>query len=166
MTVALIAGTAADASAAQKQPKVKSAAVVNMVKTYNHEEGFEIVSVGSFGLGLVKMIAKASAETQEDRAALDVLNGLNKLFVLSYEDAPKAKKDAFNSKMGKLLENAEKILEVKDDGETVNIYGTSSDDGDKIEDIIIYVPEECALVCLFGSISAEKIAVAVEMSNE
>ncbi len=166
MTVAVMASATVDASAARKQPKVKSAAVVNMVKTYNHEDGFNVVSVGSLGLGLVKMIANAAAETEEDRAAVDVLSGLSKVFVLEYEDASQAKKDAFNAKMDNLLSNAEKILEVKDDGETVNIYGTSSEDGDRIEDLIIFVPDECALVCLFGSISAEKIAVAVSMNDE
>ena len=55
------------------------------------------------------------------------------------------------------------IMEIKDEGETLNLYGTSSDDGSSIEDIILYVPEDHTLICLFGSISSQKIADIVKM---
>ena len=61
---------------------------------------------------------------------------------------------------------AEKILEVKEEGENINIYGTSSGDGERIEDIIIFVPDNCELICLFGSVSIQQISDIVKMSNE
>ena len=34
-----------------------------------------------------------------------------------------------------------------------------------IDDIILFVPQDCALICLFGKISTEKIADIIEMNK-
>ena len=107
-----------------------------------------------------------SAETEEDRAALAILNGINKVVVVTYEDATEAKQKEFNSKLSKLLNNAEKILEVKDEGDTVNIYGTSVNGGESIDDLMIFIPEDYTLICILGSISAERIADLIKIANE
>ncbi len=124
-----------------------------------------MVAVGNMGLGLMKMIARISAETEEDKAAVELIDGVGKIFALEYGDAAQAEKDSFNAKISRVLDTAEKIVEVKDGGETVNIYGTSSDDGESIDDLIIFVPEECALVCLFGTVSSKGIAAIIESSK-
>lgn len=143
--------------------KVNSGDMASLVREYNLYQGFDVVSVGGLGLGLVKMIAKASAENEEDRMALEVIDGLRKIIVVDYMAAEQDRKDSFSRKAAGLLKNAEKIIEVKEDGETVNVYGTAASDGDRIDDLIVFIPEECTLICLFGSISADKIADIVEM---
>ncbi len=163
MAVAIVTGTAVEAGA--KTKKVKSGELIGLVKNYNHEDGFEVVSVGSLGMGLMKMIARASAETDEDKAAIDVIKDIGKVVVVDYSDAEMNAKTAFNSKINKVLDGAEKIVEVKDDGETVNIYGTSAGNGERIDDIVIFIPEECTLVCLFGTISSKSIADLVTVAN-
>ncbi len=163
MMAVIAVGSVIEAGAVNR--KVRSSEVVDLVKNYNHEDGFEVVSVGSLGMGLARMVARAAAETEEDKAALGVINNINKVVAVEYSDIAPAKKEAFNAKLSKLLDGAEKIIEVKDDGDTVNIYGTSADNGETIDDIIIFVPEECALVCLFGSVSSKNIAGLVEMSK-
>lgn len=85
---------------------------------------------------------------------------------MSYDEADQAKRQAFNSGMGKIMDKAEKILEVKEEGETVNIYGTSVNGGESIDDLMIFIPEDCTLVCILGSISAERIADLIEKANE
>jgi hypothetical protein len=55
---------------------------------------------------------------------------------------------------------------VKDEEETVNIYGTSVNGGESIDDLMIFIPEDCTLVCILGSISAERIADLIEKANE
>jgi hypothetical protein len=47
----------------------------------------------------------------------------------------------------------------------MNLYGTSSSNGERIDDIILFVPQDCALICLFGKISTEKIADIIEMNK-
>lgn len=143
--------------------KVNSGDMASLVREYNLYQGFDVVSVGGLGLGLVKMIAKASAENEEDRMALEVIDGLRKIIVVDYMAAEQDRKDSFSRKAAGILKNAEKIIEVKEDGETVNVYGTAASDGERIDDLIVFIPEECTLICLFGSISSDKIADIVEM---
>lgn len=143
--------------------KVNSGDMASLVRVYNLYQGFDVVSVGGLGLGLVKMIAKASAESEEDSIALEIIDGLRKIIVVDYMKAEQDRKDSFNRKVARILKNAEKIVEIKEDGETVNVYGTAVSDGERIDDLIVFIPEECTLICLFGSISADKIADIVKM---
>lgn len=146
--------------------KVNSGTVADLVREYNLYQGFDVVSVGGLGLGLVRMIAESAAETSEERTLMGILDGLKKVIVVEYEEADGGRKDAFNREISVLLDDAEKMVEVKDDGETVNIYGSSSSDGEHIDDLIIFIPEECTLVCLFGRVSAEKVADILKMADE
>ena len=57
-------------------------------------------------------------------------------------------------------------MEVKDEGDVLNIYGTCADDGDSIDDLIIFSPGDYSLIYLLGSISAQKMADLIEMANE
>lgn len=152
-----------EAGAATQSEKVNSDAVADLVRTYNVHEGFDVVSVGGLGLSLVKLIGRHAVETAEEKAALDLIGDVRKIIVVEYEDASVDMKTSFNRKMADLLENTEKIIEVKEDGETVNIYGMTSDDGEKIDDAIVFVPEESALICLFGSISSQKVVELIEL---
>ena len=150
-------------SASAGERKFKTRDVIRLVNEFKSEEGFDVVSVGSFGLGLVKMVAKLEADDEEDRQALKLLDNINKVVVVEYEEASDADRKAFDSSLGHILEN---VLEVKEDGENLNIYGTSADDGGSIDDLMIYVQEDCTLICILGSVSMEDIASLVEMTNE
>lgn len=163
LLAAFTVGAALPRAAAADRKKVNSGAVAGLVREYNVYPGFEVVSVGGLGLGLVRMIAKASAGSEEDRKMMEILDGLRKVIVVEYEGADDSRKDSFNRKAAKLLENAEKIVEVKEDGETLDVYGTSSSGGERLDDLIVFIPEDCTLICLFGSISSDKIADIIEM---
>lgn len=151
---------------AAESKKVNTSAVISLVRTYNLEPGFEVVSVGELGIGLARIVANMSVETEEDKAALALLNGINKIVVVDYEEASESKRNAFNAKLNRLFDKAEKIIEVKDEEDTVNIYGTSVNGGESIDDLIIFIPEDCALICIIGSISADKIADLLEIAND
>ena len=70
--------------------------------------------------------------------------------------------DEVTSETGETSETNE-IVEVKEDGETLNVYATSASGGERLDDLIVFIPEDCALICLFGSISSDKIADILEM---
>ncbi len=146
--------------------KVNTGAVTELISDYRLEEGFEVMSVGGLGLGLIRMMAKVSVETEEDKAAIEIMDHLKKIIVVDYDEVEASRKASFERKINAILDKAEKIMEVKDEDDVVNIYGTGSGDGDRINDIIIYTPGECALICLFGSISSQKIADLIVMANE
>ena len=145
--------------------KVNSGAVTDLIREYNLTEGFETVSVGGLGLGLVRMIAKSSMD-EEERAALEIMDGLRRIVVLDYEDADSSQRESFTRKMTGILDRAEKIMEVKEEEEILNIYGTFADEGDSIDDLMIFSPGDCSLICLFGSISTQKVADLIEMAND
>lgn len=161
MMAVIVTGYSEDAAA--KERKTRSRDVVSLVQEYKKAEGFDVVSVGSLGMGLVKIIANITADTPEDKAALSILNGLNKVVVVEYGAMDPGCRESFVTEVEALLKNAEIILEAKDEGDIVRIYGTASDDGKKISDLMVFTPEDNTLICLLGSISAEKIGELMTM---
>ena len=159
------AGTEAAIKKEAAYKKVNSGAVTGLIREYNLTEGFEAVSVGGLGLGLIRMIANASMD-EEERAALELMDELRRIVVLDYEDADPVKRESFTRRMTDILDRAEKIMEVKDEGDVLNIYGTCADDGDSIDDLIIFCPGDYSLIYLFGSVSAQKVADLIEMAND
>lgn len=136
-----------------------------LVREYSHRDGFDVVSIGSLGMRLIKLAAKSSAESEEDRKALGVLEKLNRVVIVSYEDADADVKKRFNSGLDRILRNQEKLLEAKSDGEAVHIFGDLSDDGQILRDVILRVPGSDALICLFGSLPANKIEDAIGLKD-
>lgn len=146
--------------------KADTKSIINTISNYKNVSGVEIVSVGKLGLGLVKSITNLSAESEEEKAVLALLNGVNKLVVVTYEDATEEKRNELNTQLSELFNNVEKVLEFKDEEETVNIYGTSSKNGKSINDLMIFIPKDFTLICALGSIKTEKIADLIKNANE
>lgn len=159
------AETAAAIKKEAAHKKVNSGAVTDLIREYNQTEGFESVSIGGLGLGLIRMMAKTSMD-EEERAALEIMDGLRRIVVLDYEDADSSQSESFTRRMTDILDRAEKILEVKDEEDILNIYGTCANDGDSIDDLIIFCPGDYSLICLFGSVSAQKVADLIEIAND
>lgn len=165
MLVVMTAGTGIIHASAQKG-SVDSSAILKVVGKYQGKEGFETVTFGNLAVGFVKMIANATAQTPEDKAALDMLSGIRKFVAVEYEDASASAKSSFDKEISALLAGTEKIVEVKDGGDSVDIYGTLSKDGDKISDIIIHVPEGSSIVCLFGTLDVKDLGTVMKTANE
>jgi len=124
------------------------------------------LTFGNLAVGLVKMMANATAQTPEDKAALDVLSGIRKFVAVEYGDASASAKASFDKEISALLAGAEKIVEVKDGGDSVDIYGVLSKNGDKISDIIIHVPKESSIVCIFGTLDIKDLGTVMNTTNE
>ena len=150
----------------RERATVNTRRVISAIRDYRYEPGFEVVSVGKFWMGLSRIAAGLAVETEEERRALSILNNIDKIVVVEYEDASEAKRREFDSRLSGLLDRAEKIVEVKDEEDILYIYGTSVNDAESIDDLMIYIPEDCKLICILGSISAEKIADLIKMANE
>lgn len=150
----------------RERTTVNTRRVISAIRDYRYEPGFEVVSVGKFWMGLTRIAAGLAVETEEERRALSILNNIDKIVVVEYEDASEAKRREFDSRLSGLLDRAEKIVEVKDEEDILYIYGTSVNDAESIDDLMIYIPEDYTLICILGSISAEKIADLIKMANE
>ena len=136
----------------------------NLVSSYKGTEGFDVVDVGGVGLSLLKAAARTAAETEEDRAALKLFNGLKRLTVVDFSEAAPDVKDKFLRKVNRILKGGEMLLEAKDGGETVRIYGTSSADGSLLEDIAILA--EDALIFIRGSIRTDQIEALMKQADK
>ena len=73
--------------------------IISTISEYKQTSGVQVISIGKLGLGLAKMVANLSVESKEDKAALAILNGINNVVVVNYEDATAAKQKELNSKL-------------------------------------------------------------------
>lgn len=137
---------------------VSPARVSALAREYNGREGFEVVSMGRFLISAAGIVAKAEADP-EDRAALNAFKGIKHLTIVDFEDASAADKNSFQKKLDGIFEKMELILEAKEDGDDVKIFGKA--DGEKLRDIIIYCKDE-ALICVNGCIDMDKIGALID----
>jgi hypothetical protein len=135
----------------------------NLVSDYRGTQGFDVVDVGGLGLSLLKAAARTAADSPEDREALRLFNGLKRLTIVDFSEAEPEVKDKFLRKVNRILRSGEMLLEAKDGGETVRIYGTSSDDGNLLEDVALLAGE--ALIFVRGSIRADQVAALMKQAD-
>ena len=135
----------------------------NLVSSYKGTEGFEIVDIGSIGLSLLKAAAKTAAETEEDREALKLFDGLKRLTIVDFSDATTELRDKFLRKVNRILKSGEMLMEAKDGGETVRIFGTSSDDGAFLEDVALLADD--ALIFVRGTIRMDQIEALMKQAD-
>ena len=143
-----------------------STSIISIINDFRSEPGCDVVSVGNLGLDLIKIIGKLSVDSKEDKDVLSVFDGINKILVVDYEEMETAKRQELNSRFANVLDGMEKIIEVKDEEDTLLVYGTTGKDGDSLKDVIVYIPEDCALICFWGSVDFDKIADLIKATNE
>ena len=124
-----------------------------------HYEGAEVVHLGSFATSLGKGILKiVSIDDPEAREMLKMIKDVRSLYVLSYENCSKSVHAKVNSRLEKMLEGSQMLMEAKDGDDKMRIYGIVDEDGEKVSDFILHTPSECAVICILGSISTEAVA--------
>lgn len=122
------------------------------------ENNLDIVSIGSLGISVIKLGTRMSGEDAEEmRMARSLFKGIKKLMIVSYDECPVELRERFNRKVARTLNGCELLVEAKDEGEKVSIYGTTSRDGSKISDIVLFAPDDGALMCFFGTIDAARL---------
>lgn len=145
--------------------QVSRSKVVNLVQAYRGCPGFEVVNVGPLGLSLMKALARVAGETEEDEdlaLVLEAADGLRGVAIVDYSEASDRDRTRFSEKAAKLFTESEKLVEIKDEGERVLMYGTSDGSGTVISDFVLFAPDECALICLFGDIPVETVMKLAE----
>jgi len=130
----------------------------SLISEFNSFEGFEVVQIGRLGTTFIKALARLSSDGDEDiKDAVGLIEGVRKFIVIDYEDCDSDVRKNITSKIEKMLRDGNIILEAKDDGDTVKIYGVTDEKSDKIQNFVLYTPSDYALVCVFGSIPLESI---------
>lgn len=134
-----------------------------IVKQFSCRDGFEVVNMGRFLLGALHAAITWDADMdEEDRAVLDAFKGIKHLTVVDFEDASETDKARFCRKVERILGKMELIMEAKDGGETLSVYGI--DDGKKLRDIILY-SSDGSLISMTGSINVDQIGELIQASK-
>lgn len=137
--------------------------VDRVISSYSWTRGFEVETVSSLALGIVKLAAKSDSDpdTKEFARAIDKLN---KIVTVQYEDAAEQKRNEFDSDIKQALESHELLIEEKDEeGKWTYIYGKSNDNKPGVvKDVIVYCPEDKVLMCLYGELNLTDLALVTE----
>ena len=132
-----------------------------LVNEFRNEPGFEMVDMGPVALGLIRAAARGEVKTEDDRKALQVFKDIKRLTILDFSDAEASRKEKFLRKAKRVLADEEMLLEAKDGGETIRVYGLSNAAGDILEDIVLLADD--AIISVRGKIRADLIG---ELVNE
>ena len=135
-----------------------------LVNEFRNEPGFEMVDMGPVALGLIRAAARGEAKTEDDRKALQIFKDIKHLTVLDFSDAEASRKEKFLRKAKRVLADEEMLMEAKDGGETVRVYGLSNAAGDILEDIILLAGD--ALISIRGKIRADLIGELVNQAEK
>ena len=132
-----------------------------LVKEYSLMPDVQVISLGRLGLSFVKTILAHEAD-RDTRAVLSMIRNVRKVTIMDYSDSSLETKRHLASRLSKALKNNELLLQAKDGGESLEIYGTTSDDGETVDNLVLNAPGSGALVCIKGTIRTKDIARIIE----
>ena len=140
-----------------------SGKIRTLVNDFRDQPGFEVVEMGPVALGLIRAAARGEVKNDDDRKALQVFKDIKRLTILDFSDADAAHKEKFLRKAKRILADEEMLMEAKDDGETVRIYGLSNV-SDILEDVIILAGD--ALISVHGKIRADLVGELINQAEK
>lgn len=152
-------GTGAQAGKPRQNTQLRT-----LVASYKGTEGFEIVDFGGVAMSLLRAAARTAVETEEDRQALELFKGIKRFTVVDFSEASDHAREAFLRKANRILDHGEMLLEAKDGGETVRIYGASTKDENLLEDIVLLA--EDALILVRGTIRIDQVGALMQQANQ
>lgn len=131
---------------------------------FRQYKGAKVMELGN-AANLIKGFASLAGEQIDDdtKKAMDALKDVDELSVVTFEGCSDEDKKAITDKLDIIFEKAEVLMEANDDGEAVRIFGTSKEGTNLVNDVIVYIPTSCTVVCLFGSISLEDLTQMINV---
>ena len=142
----------------------KQGAVEEIIRDFNSVEGFNILNIKGFGTGLIKHMITAAMDRNdpEQKAVADMVSGIKRLTVVEYSDCDDVTKERFLKKMGRVLNEDNLLFDMKDDGESLKMYGTVSEDGSTLQDFFVHAPEDGAFILFSGTLALDSISGLME----
>ena len=135
--------------------------ITSLVSEFSGVYGFETVRVGRLTMGLVKSLVRKSIRESDDpdaEVALAMLGGIKSISIVEFEDASPSAKERFTRRLDRMLDGVDLLMEAKDDCSHMRIFGLVDEEGDEVRDFIAYSPQDCVLICLYGSMSMRQLA--------
>ena len=141
--------------------------LTSLIKEYKNYDSFDCVSVGGVLLSLMRSMVKSEAAGDPDAmAALSLLKGINHITVADFDGCPRDIKDSFVSRATVILESFDMLMEAKDSESSVVIYGTMNQNADVLNNVIVYAPQDCALICIEGKVPMKDLGAIIESSKK
>ena len=143
-------------------PERRIFAAVDDFRSY---DGFEVMRLGTLGTVAAKTVIKLAlkyADDEETEAVMDLFRHIRGVSVIEYEDCEAKVRDKFNARIGHILEGTDMLMELKDGSSNMGVYGMVSDDASVLRDFVLFCPDDCVMLCLFGSIPTDAVAKLAE----
>ena len=132
-----------------------------LVSEYSTHPDFTVVRLGRLGLAAVKVVIRHDLD-EDSLALLNAIKDIKQITIADYEDCPADVRDRFASRLSKLLDKDMLLMEAKDSGEKMEIYGEPSERGDELTDLILNVPGSGALICIRGRLKMKDVAKIID----
>lgn len=146
------------ASAARPVKSVSRGEVASIISEFRRYDGVEVVRMGWLGTALVRGIIRRAGQDEDIQEIRRALRGVKGVTVLEYESAAPDVRYRLTDRIAKALDGRELLMEAKDDGDKVQIFGILDDATGTVRDFVLHVPNSCALICLFGSVPADAVS--------
>ena len=151
------------AMAGSPESRISKSQIASVISEYRHFEGVEVVKLGPLATGAVKGVVRvASIGDADARKARELMKGLKSLYVFDYASCKPALRERISRKLNRIFLDTELLMEVSDESDQMQIYGLYDERTDVVRDFVLYTPSECALICLFGSISIDAVSRLME----
>ena len=122
-----------------------------LVSEYSVHPDFQVVRLGRLGLAVIKAALRHDLDG-DTVALLNAVRNVKQITIANYEDCPLDVRNSFASRLDKLLDKEMLLMEAKDSGEKMQIYGEPSENGEELTDLILSVPGDGALICIRGTV--------------
>lgn len=153
----LVPAAGRGAETAKRTPQGR---IVSLVSEYRSCEGFEVIRFGGLALTALRQAVRLSDDfdREDTRLALALTKGIRKMVVVDYGDAQDDARRRFTRRLDKLLDGSDLLMEARDGGDSVRIFGVTDGDGSVLRDVVVHAPGSSTLICLFGSLPMETLA--------
>ena len=149
------------AIAAEPARSVSRSAIASIVSEFRGYDGVEVIKLGRLATGALKsVVGLAGISDPDTREALNLIEGLRGLTVVDYEDASSDIRYRMDRRIERALQKCELLMEAKGDDGRMRMFGSVDAKG-TVRDFVIYAPDDCALICLFGTMSMEVLQKAM-----
>ena len=136
-----------------------------LVNSYKGREGIEVLNIRRPMLNLLKIAAFYSDGDEDAKAVKEMLKGIKRITIVDYDDAEPQVKSEFSRKVSKILSNEDLLMEAKDDGDHVKIFGILSEDGSILKDFILHNEEDGSLISVIGKIRLDQIDLLMKQAD-
>ena len=152
---------------ARAEKTVSKAKLDSFFEDARRFEGVEFVKLGRVATAALKSTIRLSVacdgDADEDtRHFFSLMRGVTKIAILDYDDCSAEDKNFLTGRLSGLFEGSELLVEMRDEGETMQIYGVVDESGDTVRDFVLYNPSGCALICIFGKMSMKALSQMME----